>query len=937
MSTDDNPVRRKVGEMLLHPYSAPRKPGSLLGCTSRCSITKPEHIKTDLARAVVPVRPLKGAPKPGPHARAPRVVPSWLRVSNRKKATPQRPPKTHGFDTDTESYSDSDTDSDSDNNSSALGSESDSENNSDSDDSVNSDCTSTSTGDDSCGSHSSNGYSSSDNEDGSSHDGSSDADSENDSGRRGGAGGLYGHSSTKRARVGCHVDDVDRIGPRAHVSYKALAPTVGKAGEEAGIKPNAGFRTSNSGRGYGGGGVAPSVPKSRGQSSAGCPLTKHPLGISLTLAGPRLVSLSRRATVPGNVWPGTPPWVTCKARAAALGKRAVPIRAMRASGMVVQTNLEDVTREVPRLHAFGVVMAAAPASAADVNVRLLGSANPVLATTPLAARKAAFEHFMALLELVPVAMEWAGWGAQHRIIMNRVCGSIAAGVFMDYLGEARSWLAAKFGITPGRFMTVVNSARQVGKTTVASAIMLCFALAFGDVKLAVASQNKEQSVTNLDVVKRILGKLQDLLGVRFPCIRNKCSFLQFANGSSLKALSKNSNGERGGTYFLSWIDEAAFVLKEMMTQTLLPVLSVPGRVMFMTSTPQPDDPENAFTKLLQSDKDRAGLVDVANLALICDKCIGTTKGNTCPHNAYLKQAKTLSERDQVLSNIVRLLEDDARADAELAGVSGSAGSPVFEHAHVRAAMAAYALQPRWGSGVTLKQAFLCIDPGFGGSSETCMIAGYGINRLQEGAEPISLVRLCVCGGSGNGRRGGGAQKSGMGQCGNKANRGGLVSVRIHTKPNRTKPTHGHYSQLQCSLALGANVRTSFAVHVQLLHLGVGAPRKLQRGVKAPGSPGNRRNTVSGVGASGSSSHFKQKRPGQNVDGFNGVGALKFHNLLTAGGGNGSRCCCPWCNTRRPVLKHKMFYVRNVHVVCQTGDHVFYPRQAVCGLEPLRGL
>ena len=109
--------------------------------------------------------------------------------------------------------------------------------------------------------------------------------------------------------------------------------------------------------------------------------------------------------------------------------------------------------------------------------------------------------------------------------------------------------------------SVMMTARQMGKTTTSGSFINHFSIFEKEKEVAVVAQRQDQAVEILDRVKAGLEDLPFFLKVGVLLYNRKT--VKLDNGSTIGAYSSNSNGLRGKSISLAFIDEAAFIPKDM--------------------------------------------------------------------------------------------------------------------------------------------------------------------------------------------------------------------------------------------------------------------------------------------------------------------------------------------------------------------------------------
>jgi phage FluMu gp28-like protein len=131
---------------------------------------------------------------------------------------------------------------------------------------------------------------------------------------------------------------------------------------------------------------------------------------------------------------------------------------------------------------------------------------------------------------------------------------------------------------------VVCAGRQVGKSTIASAKAIWFALCHADTQTLIVSATLRQSMLMFQKISEFVFSSQILK--RSLSYATK-TLIRFRSGSRITALPCGQTGYslRGYTSHLCIMDEAAFMPERVITEVILPMLSTTQGSAIMLSTP----------------------------------------------------------------------------------------------------------------------------------------------------------------------------------------------------------------------------------------------------------------------------------------------------------------------------------------------------------------
>ncbi len=378
-------------------------------------------------------------------------------------------------------------------------------------------------------------------------------------------------------------------------------------------------------------------------------------------------------------------------------------------------------------------------------------------TATLEQLKGAWTNFMQTLYSIPMARGFNSYYPQQEKMLKSMCSTLAVAIFDTYYTDALGWLVSNFGLTHAKFVVGVVASRQVGKTTLAAALMVSALVSFGKLQMGIASTGQRASINVLLVVKEFLRSLEAHKGGIYQKDTQQRMKIVLDNGSSITALPMSVDTNRGIPYDVVYADEAAFIKVEMLSKVVVPLLVRPGRCLFMTSTPH-TDPANHFTRLLTENE--GDLIDVVVLSLVCDAC-AAMKGfdGACPHRQSLLSEDVKSSRARLTEDILKCISDEATVQTELQGRPSIKTSAAFNPIALKDFQDAKAVSPVFTCDEAKpKFMFMCVDPTGGGPSDLAIITGYGV-RIKDSRQPLTIVStfiLCVfvcVGGAGQGGAG----------------------------------------------------------------------------------------------------------------------------------------------------------------------------------------
>ena len=137
--------------------------------------------------------------------------------------------------------------------------------------------------------------------------------------------------------------------------------------------------------------------------------------------------------------------------------------------------------------------------------------------------------------------------------------------------------------------SIILSSRQMGKTETACLYLLHEAMFKENQHILVASNQQDGAVEILDRIKQMFESLPSWIVPDAP-VYNTTS-MKFSNGSKIVARATTAKTGRGKAISLLYLDEFAFVQKNIAEQfwsAIYPVISAGGR-MIITSTPNGDN------------------------------------------------------------------------------------------------------------------------------------------------------------------------------------------------------------------------------------------------------------------------------------------------------------------------------------------------------------
>ena len=361
---------------------------------------------------------------------------------------------------------------------------------------------------------------------------------------------------------------------------------------------------------------------------------------------------------------------------------------------------------------------------------------PKIAT--LEQLKGMWSGFMQTLYSIPMARGFDSFYPQQEKMLKAMCSTLAMAIFDKHYADALPWLVGTFGLRHAKFVTGVVASRQVGKTTLAAALMVAAMVNFGKLQMGIASTGQRASINVLAVVKEFLRSLEAHLGGTFSMDNNQRMKIVLDNGSAITALPMSVDTNRGIPYDVVYADEAAFIKLEMLAKVLIPLLVRPGRCLFMTSTPH-TDPANHFTKMLTMYQ--GTMIDVVVLSLVCDACAAIPGfQGTCPHRQGLLSEDVKSSRSKLTELILKSISDEATLQTELQGRPSTQTCCAFPPDAIRDIQDAEAVQPVFPApDCKPEYMFMCIDPTGGGPSDLAIVMGYGV-RVAGKPHPLTIVR-----------------------------------------------------------------------------------------------------------------------------------------------------------------------------------------------------
>ena len=351
--------------------------------------------------------------------------------------------------------------------------------------------------------------------------------------------------------------------------------------------------------------------------------------------------------------------------------------------------------------------------------------------------KAAWAKFMQTLYSIPMARGFDSYFPQQELMLKSMCSSLAVAYFHSHYTDVLPWLQSTYDLHHAKFVVGVVASRQVGKTTLAAALMVSALVSFGKLQMGIASTGQRASINVLSVVKEFLRSLEIHKGGLYTKDTQQVMKIVLNNGSSITALPMSVDTNRGIPYDVVYVDEAAFIKVEMLSKVVVPLLVRPGRCLFMTSTPH-TDPSNHFTKLLTADGGK--LIDVVILSLVCNAC-SAMRGfdGACPHRQSLLSEDVKSSRARLTEAILKCISDEATVQTELQGRPSIETSAAFNPSAIKDLQDARAVFPEFTSEEAKpKYMFMCIDPTGGGPSDFAIICGYGV-KVAGIEHPLTIV------------------------------------------------------------------------------------------------------------------------------------------------------------------------------------------------------
>lgn len=137
--------------------------------------------------------------------------------------------------------------------------------------------------------------------------------------------------------------------------------------------------------------------------------------------------------------------------------------------------------------------------------------------------------------------------------------------------------------------SILLTARQMGKTTVASAYLLWYAMFKDDATILIVANNNAQA---LEIMQRIRFAYEEIPDhIRAGGVSYNKGSIEFDNGSRIISRATTANSGRGLSITLLYADEFAFVQPNMAQEfwtAIQPTLSTGGGCI-LTSTPNGDD------------------------------------------------------------------------------------------------------------------------------------------------------------------------------------------------------------------------------------------------------------------------------------------------------------------------------------------------------------
>lgn len=137
------------------------------------------------------------------------------------------------------------------------------------------------------------------------------------------------------------------------------------------------------------------------------------------------------------------------------------------------------------------------------------------------------------------------------------------------------------------------TARQMGKTTVASAYLLWRAMFVPDTSILIAANKLKAALEVMTRIKYAYEECPDF--IKAGCTKNNEGTMKFDNGSVIEAVATTPDAARGKSLTLLYLDEFAFVPNNMAQAfwtAVQPTLST-GGACIITSTPRTDEDQFA--------------------------------------------------------------------------------------------------------------------------------------------------------------------------------------------------------------------------------------------------------------------------------------------------------------------------------------------------------
>lgn len=157
---------------------------------------------------------------------------------------------------------------------------------------------------------------------------------------------------------------------------------------------------------------------------------------------------------------------------------------------------------------------------------------------------------------------------------------------------------------------IMLTARQVGKTTLATAIILHAALFNKNKNIALLANLQSTAIEILDRIKEAFENLPDFLKQGIKIWNRKT--IKFENGCTIFANASKGSSIRGKSIFLLYIDECAFVenWNEFAASTLPTITSNKQAKIIYTSTPNGLNHFYEYCKLAKAGKNGYGYIEV---------------------------------------------------------------------------------------------------------------------------------------------------------------------------------------------------------------------------------------------------------------------------------------------------------------------------------------